>query len=116
MANLEPKLQPQGTALRSLFLWIIAVRLARRTFLITTTEIFLASTARAQDAETADKIHSCGPILTMTDEAPRADAVAVKGGCILAMGALADVMKLKTDKTRMVDLKGTTPSLESLSA
>lgn len=84
------------------------MRLTRRTFLMTTTAVFLAGPGRAQDAETADTIYSGGPILTMTDAAPRADAVAVKDGRILAVGALADVMKLKTDKTRMVDLKGAT--------
>ena len=84
------------------------MRLTRRTFLMTSTAILVAGTARAQSAETADTIYSGGPILTMTDAAPRADAVAVKDGRILAVGALADVMKLKTDKTRMVDLKGAT--------
>ena len=84
------------------------MRLNRRTFLMTSTAILVAGTARAQSAETADTIYSGGPILTMTDAAPRADAVAVKDGRILAVGALADVMKLKTDKTRMVDLKGAT--------
>lgn len=84
------------------------MRLNRRTFLMTSTAILVAGTARAQSAETADTIYSGGPILTMTDAAPRADAVAVKDGRILAVGALADVMKLKTDKTRMVNLKGAT--------
>jgi predicted amidohydrolase YtcJ len=84
------------------------MRLNRRTFLMTSTAILVAGTARAQSAETADTIYSGGPILTMTDAAPRADAVAVKDGRILAVGPLADVMKLKTDKTRMVDLKGAT--------
>jgi len=84
------------------------MRLTRRTFLMSSTAVILAGTARAQDAETADTIYSGGPILTMTDAAPRADAVAVKDGRILAVGALADLMKLKTDKTRMVDLKGRT--------
>lgn len=84
------------------------MRLTRRTFLMTSTAILVAGTATAQSAETADTIYSGGPILTMTDAAPRADAIAVKDGRILAVGTLAEVMALKTDATRMVDLKGRT--------
>lgn len=61
---------------------------------------------RAFAADTADIIYSGGPILTMDDAAPRAEAVAVKGGRIIAAGAAADVMKLKGDSTKLVDLGG----------
>ena len=58
--------------------------LSRRTFLLmASTAIFTSS---AQAAETADIIYSGGPILTMDDANPRAEAVAVKDGRILAVG------------------------------
>ena len=37
----------------------------------------------------ADKIYSGGPILTMDDANPRAEAVAVKAGRIVAVGSAA---------------------------
>ena len=59
-------------------------------------------------AEVADIIYSGGPIITIDDGNPRVEAVAVKGGRIIAAGASADVMKLKGDKTELVDLGGRT--------
>jgi len=56
--------------------------------------------------ETADRIWSGGPIITMNDKALRAEAVAEKGGRIVAVGSKAGVMKLKGPGTQMVDLKG----------
>ncbi len=56
----------------------------------------------------ADSIWSGGPILTMNDKAMRAQAVAVAGGKIVAVGRRADVMKLKGPATQMVDLGGRT--------
>ena len=61
---------------------------------------------RAFAADVADIIYSGGPILTMDDAAPRAEAVAVKGGRIIAAGSAADVMKLKGENTKLVDLGG----------
>ena len=60
--------------------------------------------AQAQDA--ADTIYSGGPILTMNDSAPNAEAVAVKDGRIIAVGPLADVMPHQGDETQMFDLAG----------
>ncbi len=57
-------------------------------------------------ADTADVIYSGGPIYTMNDALPKAEAVAVKDGKILAVGTSADVMKLKGDGTVLQDLKG----------
>jgi predicted amidohydrolase YtcJ len=59
-------------------------------------------------AQVADHIWTGGPILTMNDNAMRAEAVAEAGGRILAVGTRADVMKMKGPKTRLVDLKGRT--------
>jgi len=66
----------------------------------------VASPVAAQ--QTADSIWSGGPILTMNDQAMRAEAVAVANGKILAVGSRSEVMKLKGPETRLVDLKGRT--------
>ena len=58
--------------------------------------------------QTAESIWSGGPILTMNDQAMRAEAVAVAGGRIVAVGSASEVMKLKGPATQMVDLGGRT--------
>lgn len=62
--------------------------------------------SRAQ--EVADRIWSGGPILTMNDAAMRADAVAEKGGKIIAVGPAASVMAHRGAGTQVIDLKGRT--------
>ena len=52
----------------------------------------------------ADAIYHGGPILTMTADGDRAEALAVKDGRILAVGALAELAGRKGSATRMVDL------------
>ena len=59
-------------------------------------------------AETADKIYHNGTILTVNDALPTAEAVAVKNGKILAVGAKDEVLKSKGDATTLVDLGGKT--------
>ncbi|MEW9838188.1 amidohydrolase [Mesorhizobium marinum] len=56
--------------------------------------------------EIADTIYSGGPILTIDDSSPTAEAVAVKDGRIVAIGSLADVNARKGEQTRMFDLEG----------
>ena len=62
-----------------------------------------ASTAMAQPA---DRIWTGGTILTMDDKAPRAEAVAERGGRIVAVGARTDVLKLRSANTQVIDLAG----------
>jgi len=64
--------------------------------------------AAAHAQETADSIYFGGPILTMEDEAPRVEAVAVKDGRILAAGREADIRALASAETKEVDLGGHT--------
>lgn len=64
------------------------------------------SSGQALAAEMADRIWSGGPILTMDDTNPRAEAVAEKDGEIIAVGSEAEVMKLKGKDTRIIDLGG----------
>ena len=59
-------------------------------------------------ADQADRIWSGGPVLTMNDDAMRAEAVAEKGGRILGVGTEAEVMKLRGPDTQMIDLAGRT--------
>jgi predicted amidohydrolase YtcJ len=61
-----------------------------------------------QAAERADLIYYGGDILTMNDAAPMAEAVAVKGGRILAVGARDEVLELQGSGTKLVDLGGKT--------
>ncbi len=65
---------------------------------------FLSAPLLAQ--EIADTIYSGGPILTINDAAPRAEAVAVKDGRILAVGARADMLAHQGDTTEVFDLDG----------
>jgi len=66
----------------------------------------MAISAPALAQQTADSIWSGGPIVTMNDKAMRAEAVAVAGGKILAVGKRSDVMRLKGPTTQLIDLQG----------
>jgi hypothetical protein len=68
----------------------------------------LAPAAPVSAQPTAESIWSGGPIITMNDKAMRAEAVAVSGGKIVAVGRRSDVMKLRGPATQMVDLGGRT--------
>ena len=59
-------------------------------------------------AMAVDSIYLGGPILTMNDAQPNAEAVAVRGGRIAAVGSRADMLKMKGTDTRVVDLQGKT--------
>ena len=59
--------------------------------------------------QTADAIYTGGDIVTVNDAQPTVEALAVKDGKILAVGARADVEKAhKGSTTRVVDLGGKT--------
>jgi predicted amidohydrolase YtcJ len=66
--------------------------------------VMITTVASAQ--EVADTIYSGGPILTIDDAAPRAEAVAVKDGRIIAVGALSDVSAHAGEETKRFDLAG----------
>ena len=72
------------------------------------TTFALMTAVSAAVAQPADRIWSGGPILTMNDEAMRAQAVAEAGGKIVAVGSKAQVMKLRGPNTQVIDLKGRT--------
>jgi predicted amidohydrolase YtcJ len=58
--------------------------------------------------ESADVIFSGGTIITMDAAAPRAEALAVHGGRIMAVGAMYELEGLSGSNTRLVDLDGRT--------
>jgi predicted amidohydrolase YtcJ len=66
----------------------------------------LAPFAHAQNP--ADAIYHGGPIITVDDKNPTAEAVAVTDGKIVAVGKKDDVLKFKGDTTKMIDLGGKT--------
>mgnify|MGYP000380301340 CR=1 FL=1 len=66
----------------------------------------IMSAASAQ--EVADTIYTGGPVLTINDDQPAAEAVAVKDGRIIAVGDLAEVMTRQGDGTEIFDLDGRT--------
>ncbi|SNT33994.1 amidohydrolase [Tropicimonas sediminicola] len=68
--------------------------------------VLLACPAMTAAQEIADTIYEGGPILTMDDAAPRAEALAVKDGRILAVGPLLEVMKHQGEATVLRDLDG----------
>ena len=70
--------------------------------------VSIAITTEAQGVEVADTIYLGGPILTIDDDAPRAEAVAVADGSILAVGDLEKVMAHQGDGTTVFDLDGRT--------
>jgi len=68
----------------------------------------LSLTASAQGAVTADTVLVNGKIITVDDQFNMAQAVAIKGTRILAVGTSDAVQKLSGPNTRIIDLKGRT--------
>src|ERR1700741_3107370 len=75
---------------------------------------FVASSAelnrvRAQSPDgPADVIFRGGPILTMSEGMPRAEALAIRGERILAVGRMQDVETQRGPGTRIVNMDGRT--------
>nr|BFD41288.1 amidohydrolase [Pseudomonas sp. FFPRI_1] len=67
-----------------------------------------SASALAATPPVADAIWFNGPIITIDDRQPNAQAVAVKDGKILAVGDRQQVLKNQGPTTRMLDLKGST--------
>ncbi len=67
--------------------------------------VLLAQAARGAPADT---VYVHGHLITVDADKPRAEAVAVAGGRIVAVGSDAEITKLQGPKTRRVDLAGKT--------
>jgi predicted amidohydrolase YtcJ len=76
--------------------------------LLAVAAVFMQSPALAAPATPADAIYAGGTIVTVNEFQPQVQAIAVRGGRIVAAGYSDEVMKLKGAKTRMVDLGGNT--------
>jgi predicted amidohydrolase YtcJ len=64
--------------------------------------------AQQAAAPAGDIIFKGGTILTMNDKAPRAEAIAIRGNKILAVGKLDDVQSAVGSSAQVVDLQGRT--------
>ncbi|MDE2569784.1 MAG: amidohydrolase [Sphingomonadales bacterium] len=69
---------------------------------------FAASMREGPVSGPADTILSGGNIWTMDAAAPRAEAIAIRGGRIMGIGSLREVERLRDHGTRMLDLGGKT--------
>lgn len=80
----------------------------RNAALVAVAAIFVAACSRSPDpAATADTLYVGGDIVTVNDAQPTVEALAVKDGRILAVGARAELEKAhKGETTRVVDLGG----------
>ena len=60
------------------------------------------------ESQVANLIYHNGQIITMEKDNPTAEAIAIKGDKILAVGSSSDVMALQGDQTKLIDLNGLT--------
>src|SRR5512141_3220777 len=68
----------------------------------------LLALAAAACAQTADTVLINGKILTVDSQSSIREAIAIRGGRILAAGSTADIRKLAGPSTRSIDLQGRT--------
>lgn len=73
---------------------------------LTLLSVALCSPLSALCNEIADRIYSGGPIITIDDDQPIAEAVAVKDGRIIAVGNISDTESLRGEATESFDLDG----------
>lgn len=78
-------------------------QICQRFFIITTLTL-----VGCGDASTADTIFSDGTIITVDDQNPIAEALAVSDGKIMAVGDASTILNLKGRRTTVVDLDGRT--------
>ena len=77
-------------------------------FAATAVEPAAAMGNRASANAPADVIFRRGTVLTMNAETPRAEAIAIRGNRILAVGTAEHVDKFRGSTTRTIDLDGRT--------
>ena len=76
-------------------------------FFVSSLLIFGGKDIHAQQNQ-ADKIFLGGNIITVDDNNPEAQAIAVHDGKIQAIGSETEVSKFRGSKTKVIDLKGNT--------
>lgn len=77
-------------------------------FLLLASVLLLTLITAPQTTQSADIVFRNGNVYTANDDAPRAQAIAVKGDRIVFVGSNEAVQKLVGRNTRVVDLKGNT--------
>ena len=71
--------------------------------------VLVTGCSKQKPIDAADAIYTGGDIITMNDQQPSAEALAVKGGVIMAVGTRAEIEKAhKATTTRIVNLDGKT--------
>ncbi len=68
----------------------------------------LAACGGSEPEYAADTIYHSGPIVTVDEANPSAEALAVRDGRIVAVGSEAEVMAMRGSGTNVVDLRGRT--------
>jgi predicted amidohydrolase YtcJ len=71
-----------------------------------TAGLMVSAASMAWAQETADRIFTGGPVITMNDAQPRAEAVAVKDGRIVAVGTPEEIEAFRGEGTVVTDLAG----------
>jgi predicted amidohydrolase YtcJ len=70
--------------------------------------IFSVLLMGCSDKGNADLILFNGNVITLNDNSPRAEAIAVRNDTIVAVGSNMEIENYKTDKTEVIDLHGAT--------
>jgi predicted amidohydrolase YtcJ len=70
--------------------------------------VLLACLACGAPREQADLILTRGNIVTLDDAHPRAEAIAIRGDRILAVGSVAEIDRFAGESTEIIDLEGGT--------
>jgi len=70
--------------------------------------LIAAALPRPATAQLADTILANGKIITVDDRFAIAEAIAIRGQRIVAVGTTSEVSKLKGSQTQVIDLKGLT--------
>ncbi|AZA54787.1 amidohydrolase [Chryseobacterium sp. G0201] len=68
--------------------------------------LFISSFQTRIPTEKAEILYFGGPILTMEDQAPQAEALVIKNGKILFVGKKSEADHYTDSRTKMIDLKG----------
>ena len=77
----------------------------KKLFILIFSVIMITSACR--ENESADLVIINGKVLTIDDQNPSAEAIAIKGETVIAVGTVSEIMKLiKKDSTRVIDARG----------
>jgi len=81
-------------------------KIIRQVFGVLSLLLILSCESNQAPKETADLIIHNAKITTQDEAVPTAEAVAIKDGLLLSVGSSIDILKLKGEKTEVVDAKG----------